>query len=66
MNLLQIPILYPEQYQTAAAALGEAWQLLQDAGRQGEANIVLNELRRDYSLSTTAQSLGERMETIRQ
>lgn len=66
VGMLQIPILFPEHYQTAGAALLEAYQMLVASGRTDEANIVLNELKRDFALSNAALSLGARIENLDQ
>jgi hypothetical protein len=64
--LLQIPILFPEQYQLCGTALREATGMLAAAGREEEAAIVRSELRRDYAFSAAAISEGGRVETINQ
>lgn len=66
VGLLQIPVLYPEQYQLAGSALNEAYQILSSAGRSREANLVLSELKRDFASSTAALSLGTRIEKLDQ
>ena len=44
----------------------EAYQMLVGAGRADEATIVLNELKRDYKLSSAALSLGAEIEKMNQ
>ena len=66
VGMLQVPILFPEDYQIAGAALLEAHEMLVTAGREQEAKIVLAELKRDYALSNAALSLGARIETMDQ
>ncbi len=54
ISLMRIPILYPEHYQLAAAALLESRNLMRDMGRLRESNIVHQELQRDYGYSHAA------------
>ena len=66
VNMLQVPILFPADYQVAAAALLEAHNMLTAQDRQNEAEIVLAELTRDYPLSTAAMSLETRVQNLDQ
>lgn len=66
VSMLQVPILFPADYQVAAAALLEAHNMLTTQNRQDEAAIVLAELTRDYPLSTAAMSLETRVENLDQ
>ncbi len=66
VGMLQVPILHPEQYQLCGAALLEAHQMLVAADRPDEAQLVLNELQRDYGLSNAALSLTGRVENLDQ
>ncbi|MDG2012725.1 MAG: hypothetical protein P8J33_04430 [Pirellulaceae bacterium] len=66
VSMLQVPILFPEDYQIAGAALLEAHEMLVTAGRDQEASIVLAELKRDYALSNAALSLSSRIENMDQ
>jgi hypothetical protein len=51
---MQIPILFPEQYQLCGGALRLAHDGLTRLGRNGEAELVAAELVRSYGLSTAA------------
>jgi hypothetical protein len=66
VGMLQVPILHPEQYQLCGAALLEAYQMLVTADRPDEAQLVLNELQRDFGLSNAALSLTGRVENLDQ
>lgn len=62
--LLQIPILFPEQYQLAGDSLLRASQLLQRLGREEESARVARELLDRYANSAAAQALQNPVETI--
>ncbi len=49
INLMRIPILYPEQRHLAAVALYRAGRLLQNTGQTTEAQSVWNELRQKHA-----------------
>ena len=55
INLLRIPILYPEQIGLSAAALSRAGHLLHNTGRTSEAQKVWDELRQQHPDSAWAQ-----------
>lgn len=55
INLLRIPILYPDQIGLSAAALYRAGHLLHNTGRTNEAQTVWNELRQQHPGSIWAQ-----------
>jgi tetratricopeptide (TPR) repeat protein len=52
--LLQVPILFPDQYQLSGQALLEAHELLQSLGRSDEAALVAQELVTAYGQCTAA------------
>ncbi len=60
--LLQIPILFPEQYQVAGEALGEAYSLLKALGRNDDAAIVSRELHQKFGFSASALRSQNSME----
>lgn len=66
IGMMQIPVLFPEQYQLSGAALGQAHQMLVAAGRTDEAELVMTELKRDFGFSNAAISSGGRIEKMDQ
>ena len=64
--MMQIPVLFPDQYQLAGDALLQANQMLVSNGRNSEASIVLTELKRNFAFSNAAVSLGARIENLDQ
>ncbi|MGI9519527.1 MAG: hypothetical protein ACR2NP_20920 [Pirellulaceae bacterium] len=64
--MLQIPILFPGEYQLSGSALLEAHNLLSSSGRDREATIVLAELQRDFGFSRAALKSGARIENLDQ
>jgi len=66
VGMLQVPILFPTDYQVAAAALLEAHKMLITQDRPDEAALVLAELTRNYPLSNAAMSLETRVENLDQ
>ncbi len=54
---MQIPVLYPEQYQLAGSALLHARQILVKLDRPDEAELVTRELLQSYGYSTAASRL---------
>lgn len=62
IGLLQVPILFPEQYQVAGEALSEAYSLLKTLGRDDEAAIVARELQQKFGFSAAALRSKNTME----
>ncbi len=62
--LLQVPILFPQQYQLCGAALAEAHGLLQSLGRGEEAVRVARELDQKYGASRAAAAMGNPVEKL--
>ena len=62
IGLLQIPILFPEQYQVSGEALNEAYSLLKTLGRDDEAAIISRDLQQKFGFSAAALRSKNTME----
>lgn len=62
IQLMQIPILFPDAVQLAGEALSQASDLLDDLGRDDEATIVARELDERYGSSRAALRRGSRQQ----
>ncbi|MEM7455358.1 MAG: tetratricopeptide repeat protein [Planctomycetota bacterium] len=54
VDLMRIPILFPDQPDLCAAALYKSAELLQNAGRHDEANALIRELKGSYAETSRA------------
>ncbi len=64
VTLMRIPVLYPEQYQLAGSALLECHRILQQASRIEEAEIMKQQLQRNFRFSIAAGLLQQKIEVI--
>ncbi len=63
---MQIPVLFPEHYQLAGSALGQAHQLLEKLGRTAEAELVARELFQSYGFSAAAGGMQNPVDPLNQ
>ena len=62
VNLMRIPILYPEQKSLAAAALYNAGKLLRASGKTTQSQTVFNELKTRYPQTIWAQQAAQSLQ----